>query len=90
MPASLLTRIVSGAIVVAAACLLWASVMRGQGKLPIPASARRGVLMSDQVHTNLKLLKGIPEDQFLDTMGFFSAALGVPCEFCHSVDSIGN
>lgn len=85
-----LTRVMSGVIMVAAACLLSSAVARGQARQTSPRARSRGVLLSDQVHTNLKLLKGIPEDQFLDTMGFFSAALGVPCEFCHSEDSIGN
>ena len=48
------------------------------------------MLLAGQVHKNLKLLQGIPEDEFMDTMGFFSAALGVGCEFCHGPDSIGN
>ena len=84
------TRIASGALLAAVGCLLWASLAPGQAGHTSPRAAGPAVLLSDQVHKNLKLLKGIPEDQFLDTMGFFSAALGVPCEFCHGPDSIGN
>lgn len=78
------------AAAVAAACLSLVSPGRGQSLQPHPPATGRAVLMSDQVHKNLQILKAIPEDQFLDTMGFFSAALGVGCEFCHGPDSIGN
>ena len=83
-------RIAPGALLVAVGCLLCASLVRGQARQTSPPTAGHSVLMSDHVHKNLKLLKGIPEDQFMDTMGFFSAALGVGCEFCHGPDSIGN
>jgi hypothetical protein len=71
-------------------CLLAATLAPAQSTQPPPSAKRRTVLLSNQVHKNLQLLKGIPEDQFMDTMGFFSAALGVGCEFCHGSDSIGN
>jgi photosynthetic reaction center cytochrome c subunit len=85
-----MSRIVPGALLVTVGCLLFASLGRGQTAQPHPPAAGHTVLMSDQVHKNLQLLKGIPEDQFMDTMGFFSAALGVGCEFCHGPNSIGN
>jgi hypothetical protein len=31
-------------------------------------------------------MKGIPVDQFMATMGFFSASLGMSCEDCHMAD----
>ena len=88
--ASRWNRIAPGALLAAAACLLCASPGRGQATRTSPPAPSRAVLMAGQVHKNLKLLKGIPEDEFMDTMGFFSAALGVGCEFCHGPDSIGN
>ncbi len=39
--------------------------------------------MSDQVFKNVQVLKGIPVDDFLDTMGIMSAALGFDCVECH-------
>jgi hypothetical protein len=39
--------------------------------------------MSDQVFKNVQALKGIPVDDFLDTMGIMSAALGFDCVECH-------
>jgi photosynthetic reaction center cytochrome c subunit len=83
-------RIVPCALMAAGGCLLCAFLGRGQAGRSSPSAVGHVVLMSDQVHKNLKLLKRIPEDEFMDTMGFFSAALGVGCEFCHGPDSIGN
>ena len=39
--------------------------------------------MADQVYKNLTVLRGLREDQFMDTMGFISSALGTNCIFCH-------
>jgi len=60
-------------------CLLGAAFVRAQApadKAPI----------SDEVFKNVLVLKGIPVDQFMATMGFFSASLGMSCEDCHSAD----
>src|ERR1051325_2662428 len=43
-------------------------------------------LLSDQVFKNVQVMKGIPVDQFMATMGFFSASLGMSCEDCHMAD----
>jgi photosynthetic reaction center cytochrome c subunit len=40
-------------------------------------------LMSDQFFKNVQILKGIPVDQFLGTMGFIAASLSVNCTECH-------
>ena len=39
--------------------------------------------MSEEVFKNVQVLKGIPADEFMSTMGIFSAALGMSCENCH-------
>ena len=39
--------------------------------------------MAEDVFTNVRVLRGIPVDEFMGTMGFFSAALGMSCEDCH-------
>lgn len=36
-----------------------------------------------QHYKNLKLLKDMPASQFIDTMQYFTAALGVHCDQCH-------
>ncbi len=38
---------------------------------------------AEQVFKNIQVLKGIPVDDFLDTMGIMSAALGFDCVECH-------
>src|SRR3984885_11440649 len=46
--------------------------------------------MAEQAFKNVRVLKGIPVDQFMATMGFFSASLGETCTDCHSAESGGN
>jgi photosynthetic reaction center cytochrome c subunit len=45
-------------------------------------------LLAEQVFKNVQVLKGIPVSQFMDTMGFFSAALGLNCTGCHVAESL--
>src|SRR5579863_3049783 len=40
--------------------------------------------MSDQAFKNIKVLKGIPVDDFMGTMGIMSAAVGYDCSECHT------
>lgn len=42
-------------------------------------------LMAEDVFKNVQVLKGISVDEFMGTMGIFSAALGISCENCHSL-----
>jgi photosynthetic reaction center cytochrome c subunit len=44
-------------------------------------------LLAENVYKNIQVLRGIPENQFLATMGFFSASIGESCEFCHDDES---
>ena len=46
--------------------------------------------MAEDVFTNVQVLKGIPVDEFMETMGFFSASLGLNCVDCHTPQSEGN
>jgi photosynthetic reaction center cytochrome c subunit len=48
------------------------------------------VLMAEEVFKNVQVMKGIPVNQFMDTMGFFSAALGLNCTGCHVAESLQN
>jgi hypothetical protein len=41
-------------------------------------------LVSDAFFKNVQVLKGLPVDEFMDTMGMFSASLGYDCVSCHS------
>lgn len=47
-------------------------------------------LMAEDVFKNVQVLKGIPVNQFMETMGFFSAALGYNCTNCHGGEVLGN
>jgi photosynthetic reaction center cytochrome c subunit len=40
--------------------------------------------MAEQVFKNVQVLKGLPVNEFMGTMGIFSAALGMSCEDCHA------
>lgn len=46
--------------------------------------------MADQVFTNIQVLKGLPVDEFMGTMGFFSSAVGLNCTDCHVEESGGS
>jgi len=69
-----------GALVV---CLLAVRLASGQaGQQPRPQ-------MSEDVFKNVQVLKGIPVDEFMDTMGMFSASLSLNCIDCHVAESVG-
>src|ERR1700681_288822 len=40
-------------------------------------------LMAEQIFKNIQALKGIPVDDFMETMGIMSAAIGFDCADCH-------
>src|ERR1700686_3219703 len=63
------------------ACLLGSLMAHGQttpGQKPP---------MAEEVFKNVQVLKGIPVNEFLGIMGFFSASLGKSCVDCHDSDS---
>jgi outer membrane lipoprotein-sorting protein len=43
--------------------------------------------MAEELFKNVQVLKGIPVNEFLGIMGFFSASLGKSCVDCHNSDS---
>jgi photosynthetic reaction center cytochrome c subunit len=69
--------------IVAATALLFAwliAVVMAHGQ----ATAGQKPLMAEDVFKNVQVLKGIPVNEFMGTMGLFSAALGMSCEDCHT------
>jgi photosynthetic reaction center cytochrome c subunit len=50
------------------------------------AAAQQGAAgkTAAQVYKNIQVLKDIPSPEFIPTMRFVSAALGVECEYCHT------
>ena len=79
----------AGSIVCAAAivtCMLGIVSASGQQTPPKaspPAAATQKPLMAEQVFKNVQVLKGIPVDEFMGTMGFFAASLSLNCTDCH-------
>ncbi|MBI3427486.1 MAG: c-type cytochrome [Acidobacteria bacterium] len=59
--------------------------------LALAGMASRGVVNSqddkpvEQVKKNIQVLKGMPDSQLRPLMNYFNAALGVRCNFCHTM-----
>ena len=67
-------------LAVAAGVIVWlASIALTGAQAPAPKPQ-----MSEQAFKNIQVLKGIPVDEFMGTMGLFSAALSVCCAECHT------
>ena len=62
------------------------SFVTAQSPRPAPDRPR----LAEEVFKNVQVLKGIPVNQFMETMGFFSASLGADCTFCHVTESGGS
>jgi photosynthetic reaction center cytochrome c subunit len=54
------------------------------------ADARRTAPLAEATFKNVQLLRGIPVDEFMDTMGMFSAATGLNCANCHALDTVSS
>src|ERR687887_496212 len=65
-------------------CLLVATTANAQVGGP---RTQQKQLMAEDVFKNVQLLKGIPVKEFMNTMGFFSAATNLNCIDCHSAQS---
>jgi hypothetical protein len=76
----------------ASTALVWiAAVAFVSAQAPKPATqapaAGQDQLLAENVFKNVTVLRGIPVDEFMGTMGVFSAALGISCEDCHTASS---
>lgn len=69
-------QLVSGPLATIALSMLIVALAHGQAT---PAKQ----LMSEQAFKNVTVLKGIPVDEFMNTMGFISAATNYNCADCH-------
>src|SRR5437763_12685485 len=72
------------AIGTASVCLLALALAIGQ------AGQEQRPQMAEEVFKNVQILKGIPVDEFMDTMGMFAAATGMNCVDCHVGDAGGD
>ena len=71
-------RTIMGASATTIVCLLGV-VSAGSQAGPEPTPQ-----MAEEVFKNIQVLKGIPVDEFMDTMGMFAAATAKDCTGCHS------
>jgi len=65
--------------------LIFVATVLGQAQTTVPRAP-----MAEEVFKDIQVLKGIPVDQFMGTMGIFSSALGKNCSECHGLESGGN
>jgi len=70
-------RVVFGAAVALSVCLL-GFVAAAQQEPAQP--------MAENVFKNIQVLKGMPVDEFMDTMGMFASSLLYDCTGCHTRD----
>jgi photosynthetic reaction center cytochrome c subunit len=54
------------------------------------AGADQKPQMSEDAFKNIQVLRGIPVNEFMGTMGFFAASLGMNCTDCHINESAGD
>lgn len=81
MPRSTRVFLAAGATLVV--CLFSVALTGSQAPGPRPP-------MAEEVFKNIQVLKGIPVDEFMGTMGFFSSSTGLNCTDCHVDESGGS
>jgi len=64
--------------------------LAGMELTAVQAQAPQRPPMAEEVFKNIQVLKGIPVDEFMGTMGFFSSSLGLNCTDCHVEESGGS
>jgi photosynthetic reaction center cytochrome c subunit len=80
MRASRWTRVCAAGL--AMTCLLIAGAVYGQARGAGQPAAQKPQL-SEEAFKNIKVLRGIPVREFMNTMGFFAASLALNCTDCH-------
>lgn len=80
-------RAIHSAMAILTMCLLGTTWAHGQAAM---GGSGDKAQMSDEAFKNIQVLRGIPVSEFMNTMGFFSASLGMNCTDCHTNDSAGN
>ena len=68
-------------------CLLGITGARSQA---VKTGTDQKPQMSEEAFKNIQVLRGIPVNEFMGTMGFFSASLSMNCTDCHINESAGN
>jgi len=75
-----------GLLATAVICLVNVSLADGQAGANGPAAGAKPP-MAEEVFKNVQVLRGIPVDEFMATMGFIAASLSLNCLDCHTEDS---
>ena len=84
-------KLAFGALIVAAAAIAGGSIaVTARVQAGGPQGPAQKPPLAEDVFKNVQLLRGIPIDEFMDTMGFFSASTGLNCQDCHIGESGGN
>ena len=60
--------------------LVWLLSSLASGQTAVPAKPQ----LAEEAFKNIQVLRGIPVDDFMGTMGVMSAALGFDCSECHT------
>jgi photosynthetic reaction center cytochrome c subunit len=91
---------IAGSLGVAVICLIGVGLAGGQAApaakqaaKPAATAAKPGPAaqqMAGVYFKNVQVLKNIPVDEFMDTMGFFAASLSLNCTDCHIPESAGS
>jgi photosynthetic reaction center cytochrome c subunit len=81
------TRAIHCAMGTMVLCLLGTTWAHGQSA---KAGTDQKPQMSEEVFKNIQVLRGIPVNEFMGTMGFFSASLSMNCTDCHVDESAGS
>jgi photosynthetic reaction center cytochrome c subunit len=76
------SRLVCGIAVLMAVWLVGAAIAAPQRAPQAPV--RSHAMMSDQAFKNVQVLKGIPLDDFMGTMGVMTGSLSFDCSDCHT------
>src|SRR5262249_39830550 len=75
-------RLGSGSGILAGAVIAVVGLL-GTGLAAAQLASQEKPLLAEQVFKNVQVLKGIPVDDFLGTMGIMAAALQFDCSDCH-------
>ena len=67
-----------------AGALMSAAWLAGHAMAAPPSDSPAKPLMSDQAFKNVQVLKGIPLDDFMGTMGVMTGSLSFDCSECHN------
>ena len=85
---------IGGAALTLFVCSLAAAMVAGSSATVSaqagPAGQQQNLPMSENVFKNIQVLKGIPADEFMDTMGMFASSLLFDCTGCHVQEILTN